>query len=73
MIEIIRSLEDVRKAKDLTQEDMARELNVAVSTYNQYENGARSVPREKAELAAAVLGVSVSDIFLPTKFTISKT
>lgn len=69
---MIRSLEEVRKEKGLTQEQMAANLDIALSTYNQYENGARSVPRSIAEAAAKILGVSVEDIFLPTKFTISK-
>lgn len=69
---MIRSLEKARKEKGLTQEQMAANLEIAVSTYNQYENGARSVPRETAEAAAKLLGVSIDDIFLPTKFTTSK-
>lgn len=69
---MIRSLEKARKEKGLTQEQMAANLEIAVSTYNQYENGARSVPRSVAEAAANILGVNVEDIFLPTKFTTSK-
>lgn len=73
VVPIIRSLEDVRKENGFTQEYMAGQLKIAVSTYNQYENGARSVPKEIAEAAATILGVAVSEIFLPTKFTVSKT
>jgi len=52
---------------------MANNLKIAVSTYNQYENGVRSVPKETADKIAAILNVDVADIFLPSKFTISKT
>lgn len=69
---MIRSLEDVRKEKGLTQEQMATSLEIAVSTYNQYENGARNVPKSIADAAAHILGVKVEEIFLPTKFTTSK-
>lgn len=69
---MVRSLEDVRKECGYTQEQMALYLKIAASTYNQYENGARNVPSAIAEAAATILNVSVDDIFLPSKFTISK-
>lgn len=69
---MIRSLEDVRKERGYTQEQMAAMLEVAVSTYNQYENGARGVPKDIAEKASDILGVKLREIFSPTKFTVSK-
>ena len=66
------TLENVRKGRGYTQEYMASQLSVAVSTYNQYENGTRSVPRKIAESVAKVLGVEIGEIFLATKFTVSK-
>jgi transcriptional regulator with XRE-family HTH domain len=67
---MIRAIEDVRKTKGFTQEYVAKAVGVAISSYSQYETGARSVPAEVAEKIADVLGVEVSEIFLPSKFTI---
>lgn len=66
----MRQIEDVRKARGFTQEYVANNVGVAVSSYNQYETGARSTPADVAERIAGVLGVEVSEIFLPVKFTI---
>ena len=66
----MRQIEDVRKARGFTQEYVASNIGVATSSYNQYETGARSIPADIAERIANVLGVEVSEIFLPVKFTI---
>ena len=73
VIIIIKSLEVVRKEKGFTQEQMAGMLCIAVSTYNQYESGKRNVPDEIATRISEILGENVSTIFLPKKFTVSKT
>lgn len=65
-------MEEVRVAKGLTQEVIATHAGIAVSTYSQYENGHRSVPFDVAERIAEFLGCSLDEIFLPTKFTVSK-
>ena len=66
------ALEQVRKSKKITQEYIANKVGIAISTYCQYENGVRNVPREIAEKVAGILGVSINEIFLPEKFTVSK-
>lgn len=66
----MRQIEDVRKAKGYTQEYVANNVGVAISSYNQYETGARSIPADVAERIANVLGVELNEIFLPVKFTI---
>ncbi len=63
------TIEDIRRAKGYTQEQVAKTAGIAVSSYNQYETGARSVPADVAQRVADVLGVEVSDIFLPKKFS----
>lgn len=65
-------LVEFRTAKGLTQEAVATHAGIAVSTYSQYENGQRSVPLETAERIAAFVGCDLSEIFLPKKFTVSK-
>lgn len=67
-----QSISELRRAKNITQIEMAQKLNIAVSTYNTYENGSRKVPQKIAREIAKVLGVDVLDIFLPATFTISK-
>jgi len=73
VIYIKKTLESVRKKMGLTQEQMASMLDISVSSYNQYETGARSVPTEIAQKICKILDVDISCIFLPTKFTVSKT
>lgn len=62
----------VRKQKGFSQLGMAYQLGIAASTYNQYETGARAVPAEVAERIGEILGVEKSEIFLASKFTVSK-
>lgn len=69
---MINPLENARKKRGYTQEQMARKLEIAVSTYNQYEKSARNVPVEIAEKISNILETDMLDIFLPKKFTISK-
>ncbi len=73
MIKIIKSLAEVRKEKGFTQEQMASQLGIGVSTYNLYESGKRTVPEEIANKIALILNVKLSSIFSPKKFTVSKT
>ncbi len=70
---MIKNIEELRKARNISQVEMARLLNIPVSTYNVYENGNRKVPGEVAINIANVLNVKIKDIFLPATFTVSKT
>lgn len=65
-------LANIRKKAGYTQEGMAKILGVGLSTYNQYENSQRSVPSDIAERISEILKVPQEQIFLPTKFTVSK-
>lgn len=65
-------LATARCKKGFSQTEMADKIGIAVSTYNQYENGARNVPADVAEKIATILETKVSKIFLPNKFTVSK-
>lgn len=66
------NLSELRLANDMTQQEMANKLTIAVSTYNMYENGTRNVPMKVATGIAKLLGVELDDIFLAVKFTVSK-
>lgn len=66
-------LAELRINKKKTQEQMAKMLEIGVSTYNQYENSQRNIPYDIAKKIAEILEVEVEDIFLPVRFTVSKT
>ena len=65
-------LEQLRVAQGLTQEVVSGKAGIAISTYSMYENGKRAVPRQVAERIAEAVGCQLEDIFLPAKFTVSK-
>lgn len=65
-------LSELRQENGMTQNEIAQKLRIATSTYNMYENGIRNIPCDKAKLIADLLGVRVEEIFLATKFTVSK-
>ena len=68
----LNTLEELRTAKGLTQEEIAARIGVAVSTYSMYANGHRMIPRQVAEQIACILDCKLEEIFLPEKFTVSK-
>ena len=67
-----KSIEKLRKDKNISQVEMAQKLGLPVSTYNVYENGNRKVPEEIARKIAYILDVEIEYIFLPATFTVSK-
>jgi transcriptional regulator with XRE-family HTH domain len=67
---MISNLAKIREDKGLTQLQMAKKLNIAVSTYCQYENGIRNIPSSIAKSISKILEQDTNNIFLPTKFTI---
>jgi len=67
------NIEDLRKKLNISQIDMAKMLQIPVSTYNMYENGKRKVPEKVANKIAEILNVKLEEIFLPATFTVSKT
>lgn len=69
----MKSLAELRQQRGITQIEMAKILGIADSTLSQYETGQRTLPVNIAKKIAAILDVSIEDIFLPVKFTVSKT
>lgn len=67
-----KKLVDIRKEKNLSQEVIANKLNIANSTYCQYETGKRNIPTHIVEKICDILEVEKEDIFLPIKFTVGK-
>ena len=52
-------IRSMREDKDLTQEDMARIINVAQRTYSGYENGTRNIPVQAVVKLALYHKVSI--------------
>lgn len=63
-------LKKIRKEKGFSQSYMAKRLNIGVTTYYQYENGGRKIPKDTAIAIAKILNKKIYDIFLPIKFTL---
>jgi len=51
-----------RKARDLTQQDMADRLDIAQQTYAQYETGIRRIPASMLPHLAENLGLTLEEL-----------
>lgn len=69
---MIKTIKHYRDLLDLNQVEMARKLNIPISTYNVYENGKRTIPLEVARKISRILEVNLEEIFTPVNFTIHK-
>ena len=67
-----KTIEDLRSFIDINQVEMAKKLNIPISTYNVYENGRRTVPIEIAMKIAKILEVPVEEIFMPVNVIVCK-
>lgn len=56
-------LKRLRKVKALTQEEIAKKLNVAPSTYSLYESGVRGISLDKAFILAQIFGLTIEELF----------
>jgi len=63
----MNALRQLRKARTLRQEDVARLLGVTESAYCLYENGKRTPPVHIKARIAAILGCSVADLWPAAK------
>lgn len=57
---------EIRKKRGYTQEQMAKELDIARTTYTGYENGTFSPSLETALSIKRILNYKKDDIFLIT-------
>ncbi len=62
-MELNEIVKRVRESKVLTQENLADEINVHVSTINRYESPGATIPMDKLELIAKALKTTVSDLY----------
>ena len=53
-----------RKEKNYTQKDMARKLDIALATYQRWENNPKEFRMGKALELTKILDVSLEELFL---------
>lgn len=51
-----------RRAKDITQEQMAESLGIYVNTYQNWEKSPEKISIEKAVKIAEIFGVTLDDV-----------
>ena len=59
---VYKRIRDLREDKDLTQNDMAKELNCSQQVYSNYELGQRDIPTDILIKLSAFYNVSVDYI-----------
>jgi transcriptional regulator with XRE-family HTH domain len=67
---VYNHLKKVRLAAGLSIEKAAKKLSIPAGYLSQIENGKRSVGVQRAKEIAKFYGVDVSDIFLPSRYSI---
>lgn len=55
-------ISSARKARELTQQDMADQLGIAQQTYAQYETGIRRIPASMLPKLAQDLGLTLEEL-----------
>ncbi|WP_230088214.1 helix-turn-helix transcriptional regulator [Alicyclobacillus mali (ex Roth et al. 2021)] len=62
VMELKQVLQEARRRKGLTQQQVADMLDVTLRTYQRYESGTRRMSLETAVLLSEILGVDVRDL-----------
>lgn len=60
-----KRLRKIRRAKDLTQEQLADQVGVSLNFIGQLERGENSPSFETVQKIAEVLEVDISELFMP--------
>ena len=64
-----KNIADLRVEKNITQQEMAKMLNISNVSLHYYETGQRKIPRNVAVQISKILGVKLDEIFLPESFS----
>lgn len=67
-----QSIRSVRRAKDITQQDMADSLQIHVQTYRKIEENPESATIAQARQIADRLGVAYDDLLFTSNSTFSR-
>jgi len=63
-------LASVRRYKDITQQEMAKLLNLSVNGYSKKERGVNEFTLNEMFIISSEFGRQIEDIFLPTDSTL---
>ena len=63
------TIRELRRAKEISQEEMANLCEVHVNTYRAWEDNPSEIKLSKAAVIAKRLGIGLEDIFLPAEST----
>lgn len=63
-------LKTIRQKHALKQEEIAKAIGVAVSTYSMYESNKLLIPQNAAFMIAKQLNLDFNDYFIPVKYRI---
>lgn len=66
MNEMKYSLKELRARKNMTQDQVAKELGISPQTYNAWEKDISNVAVSKVQAVADYFGVQIGQIFLPS-------
>ena len=66
MNEMKYTLKELRARKNMTQEQVAKELGISPQTYNAWEKDISNVAVSKVQAVADYFGVQIGQIFLPS-------
>ena len=58
----MKNLKKIRKARGLSQKDLANKCNLAKTVISYYENNAVNPPLDKIEIIAKALNVTIGDL-----------
>ena len=58
----MQTLRSLRRARDLTQIQVAKALGIGQGAVQKWENGVNSIPSKRLPRLAALLGVSVAEL-----------
>lgn len=61
-------LDSIRRSKKITQEDMAKLLNIDVRTYQNKEKGVTQFKQNEMFIIAKFFNKKIDEILLPTNF-----
>jgi len=60
----VNILSKLRKSKKINQQEIAKQLNISISCFSQYETRKRQPPISLIPKMARILGCSIEDIVL---------
>lgn len=63
-------LADIRRAAGYNIDEAAEKLNIPMGYLSHIENGKRSVSPERAKDIATLYGKELTDIFLPSRYSV---